>query len=244
MKEVIRTRREWLQAAAMGFAGPCLWAARKEFWETKDPATWSNEEKEALLGHSPWARDGFARMEEKRQPTVGYARMGSGASTCPIPSPGLPPGGLKSVPIGETIPPRPPKPGSGQPLQFRVLARWETAKPVRLAGGPEVPEMTGQFYVIRLRGLPLMPPPKPKAGEPAPPDPNEGMLAGDQSREAGWSARANPRSRARTSSRDRGMPRPRCCSFSRAEQTRLHSPISSSRWRAGSPYFTCRSSSH
>ena len=47
---------------------------------------------------------------------------------------------------------------------------------MRLAGAPEVPELTGQYYVIRLRGLPLMPPPKVKAGEAAPPDPNEGML--------------------------------------------------------------------
>jgi hypothetical protein len=36
--------------------------------------------------------------------------------------------------------------------------------------------LTGQFDVIRLRGLPLMPPPKPKAGEAPPPDPNQGML--------------------------------------------------------------------
>jgi hypothetical protein len=60
-------------------------------------------------------------------------------------------------------------------VQFRVLARWETAKPIRLAGRPEVPEVTGQFYVVRLRGLPLMPPPKAAAGEAAP-NPNEGML--------------------------------------------------------------------
>jgi len=38
-----------------------------------------------------------------------------------------------------------------------------------------VPELTGQYYVIRLRGLPLMPPPKAKAGEVAT-NPNEGML--------------------------------------------------------------------
>src|SRR5438270_14065174 len=173
---MIRTRRAWLQAAAVGLARPSLWAARKEFWETKDPAVWSSEEKQILLGQSPWARDGFARMEEKkREPTPGYASNGRQGVDMPDPQPGVPPGGLKSVPIGEAIPP-PPKPGSGQPLQFRVLARWETAKPVRLAGGPEVPVLTGEFYVIRLRGLPLMPPPKPKPGELAPPDPNEGML--------------------------------------------------------------------
>lgn len=88
--------------------------------------------------------------------------------------PGVPPGGARSVPIGQEIPPI-PNPDPGHPVQFRVLARWESAAPVRQAGGPEVPEMSGQFYVIRLRGLPLMPPPKAKPGE-TPPNPNEGML--------------------------------------------------------------------
>jgi len=115
-------------------------------------------------------------MEEKsRQATLGYGKNGKLGVDMPDPSPGGPPGGVKSVPIGEPVPPA-PKPDSGQRLEFRVLARWETAKPVRLAGGPEIPELAGQFYVIRLRGLPLMPPPKVKAGEPAPPNPNEGML--------------------------------------------------------------------
>ena len=167
MEVVMQTRRQWLQTAAMLPAGVLLRAARKEFWDSKDPAAWSQEEKEILLGQSPWARDGFARMEEKKRETPGYASNGRPGVDMPDPQPGVAPGGLKSVPIGEKIPP-PPKPG-GQPLQFHVLARWETAKPVRLAGGPEVPELTGEFYVIRLRGLPLMPPPKPKPGEPAPP---------------------------------------------------------------------------
>jgi hypothetical protein len=82
---------------------------------------------------------------------------------------------MRSVPIGEKIPPR-PQTESREHVEFPVLARWETAKPVRLAGGPEVPEMTGQFYTIRLRGMPLMPPPKAKPGEPAT-DPNEHLLA-------------------------------------------------------------------
>jgi hypothetical protein len=76
--------------------------------------------------------------------------------------------------MGEAPPP-PPNPDPGRPVQFRVLARWESAKPVRLAGGPELPELSGQFYVIRLRGLPLMPPPKTKPEEEAS-NPNEGML--------------------------------------------------------------------
>jgi len=56
------------------------------------------------------------------------------------------------------------------------MARWETAKPVRLAGGPEVPKLTGRFYVIRVRGLPLMPPAKAAPGEAATANPNEAML--------------------------------------------------------------------
>jgi len=118
---------------------------------------------------------GFARIEENKHPTVGYGSNGRQGGQLPDTRPGVSPGGVTSVPIGEPVPPV-PKSASGEPVQFRVLARWETAKPVRLSGGPEVPELTGQFYVIRLRGLPLMPPPKVKPGEATPPDPNEGML--------------------------------------------------------------------
>jgi len=49
-------------------------AARKEFWNSKDPASWSNDEKQFLLGQSPWAREGFVRTEEEknRRATAGY----------------------------------------------------------------------------------------------------------------------------------------------------------------------------
>jgi hypothetical protein len=153
-----------------------LRAARKEFWDTKDPASWTSEEKQLLLGQSPWAQQGFARMEleKNRSKTMGYGSNGKLGGDMPDTRPGVPPGGVKSVPMGEPVPPV-PNPDPGHPVQFRVLARWETAKPVRLAGGAEVPELTGKYYIIRLRGLPLMPPPKAKDGEP-PANPNEGML--------------------------------------------------------------------
>jgi hypothetical protein len=152
-----------------------LLAARKEFWDSKDAAGWSNDEKQAVLEQSPWARQGFARMEveNKRRTIPGYGSNGRPGGDMPETRTGIPQGGARSVPIGEALPPA-PNPDPGHPVQFRVLARWETAKPVRLAGGPEVPELTGQFYVIRLRGLPLMPAPKAKPGEIAA-DPNEGM---------------------------------------------------------------------
>ena len=98
----------------------------------------------------------------------GVARPGGGV-------PGANPAAVPSVPIGQEVPPV-PSTDTGQSVQFKVLARWESAKPVRLAGGPELPEGTAGFYVVRLRGMPLLPPPKGRGGESAP-NRNQGMLA-------------------------------------------------------------------
>lgn len=174
MDSVISTRRQWLRLLTTLPACLTLQAARKEFWDRKDPSSWSADEKQILLVHSPWAQEGFARMEvESRRtpPTDGTNGMPSGGM--PDTRPGIASGRAQSVPLGEAPPPV-PKPDS-HPVQFPVLARWETAKPVRMAGGPEVPELTGDYYVIRLRGLPLMPPRKGKPGEAAS-DPNAGLL--------------------------------------------------------------------
>jgi hypothetical protein len=150
-------------------------AAPKEFWENKAPAAWTAEEKEHILGDSPWARQGVLLMSVNpgARPGPGYGNDGRPSTGVPDVRPGVPPGGMRSVPIGEKPPPV-PSADRDRPLEFPVLARWESATPVRLAGGPETPEMTGQFYVIRLRGVPLMAP-KAKPGE-APSNPNEAIL--------------------------------------------------------------------
>ncbi len=169
-----RTRRHLLRAAVIWPAFRALQAARKEFWESKDPAGWSDEEKRILLGQSPWAREGVARFDAGKRapgPYQGVARPGAGV---PGAIPGALPGAPESVPFGERPPPVPTT-DTGASVKFRVLARWESAKPVRLAGGPELPESPTAFYVIRLQGMPLLPPPKTKEGETAP-NPNEGIL--------------------------------------------------------------------
>jgi hypothetical protein len=166
-----------LQAATIWPAFHALPAARKEFWENKDPAEWSDEEKRILLGQSPWAREGIVRFEVELKGAratgsyEGVARPGGGV---PGANPGATPGAVASVPIGERPPPV-PSTDTGQSVRFKVLARWESAKPVRLAGGPEMPEGTAQFYIIRLRGMPLLPPSKGKDGDSVP-NPNQGML--------------------------------------------------------------------
>lgn len=177
MEGVIKTRRQWLQAATLWPACLALRAARKEFWDRRESTTWTDGEKQLLLGQSPWAKAGFVRMELEgggKKPR-GYGNDGRPADGALPAGPGLPPGGVRSVPIGEPVPPV-PDPDAKHPVQFPVLVRWESAKPVRLAGGPDVPDQGGQFYVIGLRGLPLMTPPKAKPSEEAAPNPNERML--------------------------------------------------------------------
>ena len=171
---MLRTRRRLLQAAAILPAFRALHAARKEFWESKDPAGWTSEEKQILLEQSPWAREGVVRFEAGKKSPTPYEGVARPGGDVPGANPNHTPGAPTSVPIGERPPPV-PSTDTGQSIQFRVLARWESAKPVRLAGGPELPPETGSFYVIRLRGMPLLPPPKGKDAENQP-NPNEGVL--------------------------------------------------------------------
>lgn len=171
---MLRTRRRLLQAAIVSSASHALLGARKEFWERKAPADWSNEEKQILLGQSPWAREGIARFEVERKRERAYEGVARPGGGVPGARPGERPGAPASVPIGERPPPV-PSTDTGQSVQFRVLARWETAQPVRLAGGPALPEETAQFYAIRLRGMPLLPPPKGRSGDSGP-NPNQGLI--------------------------------------------------------------------
>lgn len=171
---MIRTRRRLLEAAAAWPAFHVL-GAHKAFWEEKAPADWTAEEKRMILEQSPWAREGAARFEvEKKAPTVPYQGVAKPGGDVPGAIPGERPGGVPTVPIGEAPPPV-PKADTGRPVQFTVRARWESARPVRLAGGPELPESTEGFYVIRLRGMPLMPAARTGEGADAP-NPNQAML--------------------------------------------------------------------
>ena len=172
---MLQTRRRLLQAATLWPALHALHAAGKEFWESKDPAAWSSEEKAILLGQSPWAREGIVRFEAgKKGATGSYEGVARPGGDVPGARPGNSPGSVPTVPIGERPPPA-PSTDTGQSVRFPVLARWESARPVRLAGGPELPEGTARYYVIRLRGMPLLPPPKGVVPEGAP-NPNQGML--------------------------------------------------------------------
>ena len=155
-------------------SAPCTPRARNS-GKAKTPPTGATT-RSRFCSDSPRGRErelSGSRPDKKRAtgPYEGVARPGGDV---PGANPGHTPGAPASVPIGEHVPPV-PSTDTGQSIQFRALARWESAKPVRLAGGPDLPEGTAQFYVIRLRGMPLLPTPKGKDGESVP-NPNEGVL--------------------------------------------------------------------
>jgi hypothetical protein len=146
-----------LQAAAVWPAIHALHAARKEFWESKDPSAWTAEEKNLLLGDSPWARAGVAQFDTGKRPTKPYEGIARPGGATPGANPGANnPTAATSVPFGEKPPP-PPTTDTGRDIKFDVLARWDSAAPVRLAGGPALPAEAANYYVIRLRGMPLLP---------------------------------------------------------------------------------------
>jgi len=154
---MLQTRRRLLQAAAIWPAIHAVQAARKEFWESKDPAAWTAEERNILLGDSPWARAGVAQFDTGKRPTKPYEGIARPGGGTPGANPGANnPTAAVSVPFGEKPPPVPTT-DTGRDVKFGVLARWESAAPIQLAGGPALPAESVKFYVIRLRGMPLMP---------------------------------------------------------------------------------------
>ena len=76
---------------------------------------------------------------KKRSGRIGYGNDGRVGSNMPSGKPNAKPGGDKSVPLDEEIPPV-PNPRPGEPVRFPILARWETTEPVRLANTVTLPE--------------------------------------------------------------------------------------------------------
>ena len=155
---MLQTRRRLLRAAAIWPAIHIVSAAKKDFWESKEPSAWTSEEKNMLLGDSPWARAGVAQFDTGKRPAKPYeggvARPGGGT---PGANPGMNnPTAPTNVPFGEKPPP-PPTTDTGRDVKFGVLARWVSAAPVQLAGGPPLPAESAKYYVILLRGMPLLP---------------------------------------------------------------------------------------
>jgi hypothetical protein len=111
-------------SAAPALLSPSLVMA-KDFWETKDPSTWTDEEILSLTSKSPWARLAVAEYKGADDP-VGTAI----------------PGGLSGR-------------GQSGPAPPNIHVRWESAQPMVDALKTRIPPDFDGHYVLGVLNLPI-----------------------------------------------------------------------------------------
>jgi hypothetical protein len=138
--------------------------AKKPFWLEKPADQWSPEEVDELMTKSPWAHSVTAQFSGALQTGMpgGSGRMGRGGGMGRgMPGGGIggggemsgggaiggPGGGGLGGPGGGGMP--------GAMPEIKVLIRWESAEPLRLARGGRWPSQYDQMYVLSVSGLPM-----------------------------------------------------------------------------------------
>jgi hypothetical protein len=134
------TRRTFVTAVAGAGSfcifGTSLRAAATGFWNKKLSTDWSPEEILQLTNRSPWAKETNLDFEAADDPT-------------PVPGSGSPYAGENGNGRGGTIE-RP----AGVMKRAPVLARWESAQPIRDALLAPLPHAFDGHYVISLSNVP------------------------------------------------------------------------------------------
>jgi hypothetical protein len=116
-------------------------ASKSTFWNDKNADQWSSEERNELIGNSPWAKQ--VRADTTRAQPVGPPLGGTG-SNVPMRMPGSVGGGGG----GRS------RRGPGN-FAFNGIVRWESATPVLLALKKKLPSELEDHYVIGVSGFPL-----------------------------------------------------------------------------------------
>lgn len=140
-------------AAAVGYPASCL-LAQTEPWNTKDPVSWSEDDKYRLLHGSPWAT--IARAEAPSGVDGGPTLV----AAAPIGSRLEPPGkggdiGVMPFPSGDaTSPPENTNARASLAFYGQVTIRWESAIPVLQITRTVLPVAFLEHFVISVTGLP------------------------------------------------------------------------------------------
>jgi hypothetical protein len=136
------TRRGWLALAAGLMAWPRDGFAAKEFWEAKDPDSWSPDEIKKLLTKSPWAHEisGERTAAKRKEPAF----------------PKQPPVNNKGHSSRVSVPnDTSPAPSTRVLASYKGIVVWESAKPVRLATREPLGKEFEDMYVVSLAGVPV-----------------------------------------------------------------------------------------
>jgi hypothetical protein len=158
------TRRGMLLFAAASGIESLLYGDDSEFWNKKEPSSWSADEVDRLITKSPWAKEvGGSTSRPGRGGNAGGGSggrggMGGGGRGIGIGIPGIGGmgipgaggggrrgGGRRDNPDG----------GGAAPVQFNGVVRWESAQPILDAMKTPLPEAFADRYVISVSGIPL-----------------------------------------------------------------------------------------
>jgi hypothetical protein len=143
------SRRRFIRLAAIACSLSCV-LAQPQFWNTKDPTDYSDNEKLAIVANSPWAK-----VTHADAPGVSVRRLdGLAHAAC---SPSIPgscaPNHPKTVVVEASQQPEDAK----EVLAFYgpVTVRWESAKPILQVTRTAPPKEFRNHYVISVTGLPI-----------------------------------------------------------------------------------------
>jgi hypothetical protein len=144
----VTSRRTFIRMGTIASSLSCA-LAQSQFWNTKDPADYSDNEKHGLIASSPWAK-----VTKADAPGVSMRRLDSFA---PAPcSPYIPrscTSNRKTVVVHAS-----PQPGDAKEafaFYGPVTVRWESAKPILQVTRTELPNEFRNHYVISVTGLPV-----------------------------------------------------------------------------------------
>ena len=131
------TRRSWMQLAGAGLAP---WSVIRgfaaDFWNSKDPDSWTADEIVKLLKKSPWAKEVTGERTTTKKVTD--------PTMAPIPGPTI------------RMRPRPPKATTSKTVtEYKGTVIWESARVIRDAAKTPLPDGFDGQYVLSVTGIPL-----------------------------------------------------------------------------------------
>src|SRR5450755_2719176 len=131
--------------AALSHAG--LAAAKRKFWEIKEPSEWSDEETGQLLSRSPWAKETIVELNMRDMDQTPGMPPGGGMPDGGMGPGGGPPGGGMGGPGGGG-----PEMG-GAPPRITATVRWESARAIADAEKRPPLKDAVKYYIVSLTSL-------------------------------------------------------------------------------------------
>ncbi len=120
----------------IAFGLPLAASDTRPFWEGKKPEDWTEEERRELLSRSPWTREAEVKFNGGPGPL-------GGPDGWLMAQPGV----ILNEPNGST---------TRTPKKFAATVRWESALPIRLAGGNKSGKEPANYVLSVTGDLPML----------------------------------------------------------------------------------------